>query len=475
MKKDDPIKATLESLLSQLRSDKSRVAYKGDWGRYIAWLKTEGVPVLEARPRHVKQYVAHLNEEKKARSTCGRALSVIREVYGGLVVDEVIETNPAREIKNPKQNKEPKTPFLKGDKMQQLLDLPATNWKERRARVCLSLLFGLGWRREEVAAMRVEDFKRDSLMSEVTGIVKGGKKLTVGVPIWVMEEIDDWLRRTGITKGAILPRSPTNRAPVSGAIIYNIVIDAAARAGFPKGSISPHGLRRTNITLTGELGVSLKERQLSVGHSSGATTERYDKATDASKAAPGNVFAGMIKRQKKEITSVDVFNAAFKGDSRYSSDPADIKLLLDSVASGAVLMQRIDLPPSDYKMIGLFTGKQEHQHLCSSVARWLEQQGKEWKGDAHHCCSAGGVADVVAADGSVFAECGMTRVDKVLKCLHAGQSILLVPYSFDEDVGWLLSGTPLRDAREKADDEAREAAKAFRWPVVNQNDDERPK
>lgn len=299
MRKTDPIEATLDSLLSQLRSNKSRIAYEGDWGRYVAWLKAEGVSVLEARPRHVKQYVAHLNEEKKARSTCGRALSVIREVYGGLVVDEVIETNPAREIKNPKQSKEPRTPFLKRDKMQQLLDLPVTNWKERRARVCLSLLFGLGWRREEVAAMRVEDFKRDSSLWEVTGIVKGGKKLTVGVPTWVAEEIDDWLRYAGIAKGAILPRSPTNRAPVSGAIIYNIVVDAAARAGLPKGSVSPHGIRRTNITLTGELGVSLKERQLSVGHSSGSTTERYDKATDASKTAPGNVFADMIKRRSK--------------------------------------------------------------------------------------------------------------------------------------------------------------------------------
>lgn len=297
MKTDDSVKDALAALLAQLKSDRSKDAYAGDWGRYVAWLEAKGVPVLEARPKHVKQYVAHLNDEKKARSTCSRALSVLREVYGALVVDELIDTNPAREIKNPKQSKEPKTPWLSAEEMQQLLDFPATTWKERRTRVCLSLLFGLGWRREEVARLRIEDFNRaDALLPQVTGIVKGSKKITVGVPIWVMKDVDEWCRCAGITKGAILPRSLANSASVSGTIVYKIVVGAAARAGFPKGRISPHGLRRTYITLGGKRGASLRDRQLSVGHVSGRTTEGYDKAIDASKTAPGNVFADMVKR-----------------------------------------------------------------------------------------------------------------------------------------------------------------------------------
>jgi len=50
---------------------------------------------------------------------------------------------------------------------------------------------------------------------------------------------------------------------------------------------TPHAYRRTNITLGGERGVSLKMRQLAVGHGSSAVTERYDHARKAATNAPG--------------------------------------------------------------------------------------------------------------------------------------------------------------------------------------------
>jgi len=83
---------------------------------------------------------------------------------------------------------------------------------------------------------------------------------------------------------------------VSGDMVYTIVRDAAERVEL---KAPPHAFRRANITLGGERGVSLKARQLAVGHSSQATTERYDKARDAAKNAPGQVFADMLKKNEK--------------------------------------------------------------------------------------------------------------------------------------------------------------------------------
>ena len=226
----DPIAASLASLLAELASPRSRRAYQDDWGRFRAGLEKEaGIKVIEARPRHVVTYVAKLRDEGKAKASTGRALSVIRAVYGALVRDEIVSLNPAREVKNPKVSSEPRTPWLKEDEVRRLLDGPTSTRKERRDAICLRLLFGLGWRREEVARLRVEDFRG----ATVTGLVKGGKKITVGVPSWLLRALDEWRSAAKIETGAILPRSAKNPQPISGDIVYQIVKKAEARAGIP--------------------------------------------------------------------------------------------------------------------------------------------------------------------------------------------------------------------------------------------------
>lgn len=291
----NPIETTVAGLLAQLPSEDSRRAYRSDWARYTAWLASEGVEVPSARPRHVAAHVAALQAQGKAKSTISRALSVIREIYGGLVRDELIDTNPAREVKNPKMDATPKTPWLHEAAMVQLLNLPAKTWRERRDRLCVQLLFGLGWRRSEVARLKIEDF--GPAFVTVSGKLKGNKPLTVGVPEWLQTGIVEWCGFANINKGPILPRSNTNPSAISGDIIYQIMMSATAQAGVEQ--VSPHAIRRTNITLGGERGVDLKSRQLAVGHSSQATTERYDRARETSKNAPGQIFADMIKSKKE--------------------------------------------------------------------------------------------------------------------------------------------------------------------------------
>jgi integrase/recombinase XerD len=167
--------------------------------------------------------------------------------------------------------------------------VPASSWTERRDRLIVRMTFGLGWRRAEVARARFEDIDGDS----ITAIVKGSKRLTVGLPDWLAEDIFEWRQFAGIDSGPLFPRRTDDPRPITGAIVYRIVKQMCSRAGIAV--IPPHGLRRTNITLGGKRGLTLKERQLSVGHSSSATTERYDRARDARANKTGNVFADLVK------------------------------------------------------------------------------------------------------------------------------------------------------------------------------------
>lgn len=278
-------------LLERLGSECSRVAYRKDWERYLDWASAEGVDVLTARPRHIEAHLNALAARGCKRSTCGRALSVIRKVYGAFVREEMIEKNPAREVENLKIDDAPKTPYLGQDEARKLLSVPAETWEEKRDRLCVRLLIGLGWRRSEVARMRIEHFHDGT----VTGIVKGSKRLTVGVPKWLQDDITEWLTDTGIKSGPLLPRAADDARPMTADMVYQHVVRVGRRAGV---TINPHGLRRTNITLTGERGVSLKERQLAVGHSSSGTTERYDRARDASASAPGQTLVDLVEEKK---------------------------------------------------------------------------------------------------------------------------------------------------------------------------------
>ena len=282
-------RAAFDRVLRNLGSPASRRSYEHDWRRFLVWLELQGVNVTEVRPHHIEDHLDYLRVKMECeRPTCGRALSVIREAYGALVRAEIVAVNPAREVKNPKFDSSPNAPCLNEEQVGAMINLPRETWRERRDGLVVALLFGIGWRRAEVAALRVDSFKDGT----VSGIVKGGKRLTVGMPDWLMEQVEEWVRYSG-AENALLPRTIDDHEAMTPDMVYQAVKREAARA---KVSVTPHGLRRTFITILGEEGVSLKERQLAVGHSSQATTERYDRARDASSQAPGNAFSRFIKR-----------------------------------------------------------------------------------------------------------------------------------------------------------------------------------
>jgi integrase/recombinase XerD len=296
--------AALGDLWSRLESADSRRAYRDDWRRYCAWLEGERLDPAVATVSDVQRYVNFLRDSGKAKSTRARCLSVLREVYRALVTAGVCVKNPAREVKNPKVDTTPKTPWLDEGKVQRLFEAAASEqaetWLDRRSRLMLLCLALLGWRRAEVARIRVEDF------TEIVGeqgsgwaawhTVKGGKRDLVGVPPYLMGEIRSWLDYAKIARGPIFPRSQENPQEVSGKIVYDEVKLMARAAGLDQ--VTPHALRRTYITLLERRGVDLRDLQTAVSHASVTTTERYQKASKAAGQAPGERLVDLVKRGK---------------------------------------------------------------------------------------------------------------------------------------------------------------------------------
>ena len=303
--KRNPIDEVLAAFWDSRDSAHSKRGYVHDWREYEAWCASSNVAILKAKPSDVQRYVLELRDRGLAPSTRARALSVIRSCYDALVVNDLLMANPAKSVKSPKGlSATPNTPWLNEEDTRKLLEaLPLTDdWRQRRDRLAVLLLVGLGWRRAEVARMRVEHFQGGGMSGgvggdagggaggTVTGVVKGGKVATVGVPSWLMSEVERWVNFARLGKsGPLLPRDRLATQPVTDSTIYDVVVAAAKRAGV---TITPHGLRRTFITTLRGRGTDLKTLQLAVAHSSSATTERYDRAREV--AAPGEGLVDLV-------------------------------------------------------------------------------------------------------------------------------------------------------------------------------------
>lgn len=293
----DRLRHEIEKLWRNLESEHSRRAYREDWSRWCAWLTTQSLHPLTARPWHVSDYVDQLAVNGKAKSTRARALSVIRQTYGALVVGGLLETNPAREVRNLKISTNPKTPWVPPADLQQLLapPPPAAAWIEQRDWLITLTLFGTGLRRAEAARLRWEDlFTLPDGRLAVTGRVKGNREATTVLPSWLADLVLGW--RGAKREGPIFPRDARSAICVGPSTVRNAVKRVAANAGVDLRQVTPHALRRTLATIASERGVAITAVQKQLHHKDQRTTSRYDRSAEIPQEAPGERLGDLIKR-----------------------------------------------------------------------------------------------------------------------------------------------------------------------------------
>lgn len=296
MTPEDLARAVEESVNAEISSKPSpetRRSYEHAWRFYRTWVFAQPQPfaLTDVRPRHVQKYLATLRDEEKAKGTISRAATVIRVLYGAVVRDELMLTNPAREVKGPKVDSQPNAPWIKEESdIEKLMNVHegGTSWTERRDRLIIRMGLGLGWRRAEIARTAVEDIDGDV----ISAVVKGGKRESFGLPDFLAEEIFEWRQFAGIQDGTIFPRRADDRRPINGAVVYRVVRQSCALVGIAV--VPPHALRRTAVTYLRENGVGLKPCQLMLAHAQESTTGRYDKQRDARANKPGELLGKLV-------------------------------------------------------------------------------------------------------------------------------------------------------------------------------------
>ncbi len=148
---------------------------------------------------------------------------------------------------------------------------------EMRDRALFALLLGGGLRRAEAASLSRSEVDLADGVIRVEG--KGGRVRRVPLSASVRAALNGWI---GILPAQVLhlfpPLSRTGRVledrPMSGAAVADLLARRSASAGI--GLVRPHDMRRTCASDLLSNGVDVLTTQQLLGHSSAATTLRYD-------------------------------------------------------------------------------------------------------------------------------------------------------------------------------------------------------
>ena len=270
----------IEVVLDGLPSENSRRAYQRALEEFFGWHAAEDRP--ELNKALINKYVKHLRGQKFSSASINQKLSAIRKLASEAEDNDWIDSRVANGIRAVRG-----VPFrgrrtgnwLTKEEAQMWLNAPDTKTlKGVRDRAVLAVLIGCGLRRAEAAILSVSHIEqREGRWAIVDIVGKRDKMRTVPMPSWAKATIDSWTFSARIDDGFIFRR--VNKGGnlmglgLTEQAIYNIVVSYAKK--LEKQGIAPHDLRRTFAKLAHKGGSPIDQIQLSLGHDSILTTEKY--------------------------------------------------------------------------------------------------------------------------------------------------------------------------------------------------------
>ncbi len=275
----------IQLVQNSLTSANSKRAYGDALTAFLRWYDTNGRPGLNKAT--IQNYKAVLQDRGLSPSSINQHLSAIRKLADEAADNGLLDSTIAAGIAHVKGVKQAGIRvgyWLTREQAQALLEIPDFNTaKGLRDRAILAVMLGTGLRRSEVSALRFANLQqREGRWAIVDLLGKGNRVRTVPMPPWAKSALDAWIAEAsrmqkGYWQGERLFRSINRGDCIIGEsmtpqAIHNVVKEYAAKLGL---QLAAHDLRRTFAKLAYQGGASLDQIQLSLGHASIKTTERY--------------------------------------------------------------------------------------------------------------------------------------------------------------------------------------------------------
>ena len=238
------------------------------------FFELSGAAPAEADADAVTDYLATRSQAVSKR-TQAHILSSLRSFFDWMVLEGERKDNPCDPVEAPKLGRYLPAVLSEEEVEAILTSVDLSDWKGRRDRAILEVLYGCGLRVSEAVDLKISDIWLDEGFVRVIG--KGDKQRIVPVGEPAAEAVSDYLAVRIVPADSasedILFLNRFGR-PLSRVALFNMVKKQALLAGVTK-EISPHTFRHSFATHLIEHGADLRAVQEMLGHESILTTEIY--------------------------------------------------------------------------------------------------------------------------------------------------------------------------------------------------------
>ena len=276
--------AIIDKYLTYLSDSKNTAsntlsAYKRDLASYSEYLGSKKIGIKDADADNISEYKKILVKNGRSVATVSRCMSSLRSFYKYLMVNDVVDSNPAKEIKNDKSEKK-FFEVLSESEIDSILAQPDTSdYKGKRDKAMLEVLYATGVKVSELMALDLADvnLKMNYIRCKSASASSDNDRIILLYPKAV-KELEDYIKHA--RKYFVIDNSET-------ALFVNVNGERMTRQGFwkilkayvedagIKKSITPQTLRHSFATHLLENGADIHDIKEILGHSDISSTQVY--------------------------------------------------------------------------------------------------------------------------------------------------------------------------------------------------------
>lgn len=236
----------------------------------------KGIDIKEIKEAHLHEFLSGLRDMGIGARSQARVIAGIRGYFRFLLLERVIESNPAELLDSPKITLHLPEVLSVEEIDAMIRAIPREKDEALRNEAIIEMLYGSGLRVSELINLRISHINFEEGFMLVEG--KGSKERYVPISPRAVSLSQAWLKERERLKIAaedsdflFLNRRGRKLTRV---MIFYIVKDLAERAGIDR-NVSPHTLRHSFATHLLEGGANLRSIQELLGHENLTTTELY--------------------------------------------------------------------------------------------------------------------------------------------------------------------------------------------------------